>query len=392
MIRAAAARRSVNAIFLLHGIILANWLTRIPAVQHRFGLSMGALGAYLLATSIGALCGMPVAARLVGIYGSARIVRISTLLFCLWLPAPGLLNHAWMLAPALFVFGWNAAMMEVSMNTQAVIVERHMNRPVMTTFHALFSIGGMVGSGMGGGAAALGLSPAAHLSLAALLLVLPCLFAVRALLPDVPAKSSPEPVHWTRHAGALWALGAIAFCILIGEGAMADWTTVYLNGIPGVTAGVAAIGYAVFSICMAIGRLSGDHLRSRFSEITIIRCGASLAAVGLGLGLALGGLAGGLLGFACAGFGFSSIFPILTMRSGQVPGISPQAGIATVTALGYSGFLAGPPIIGFAAQISSLRIGLVLIPLLSAAAALLSGKIPGVGRAQGSILTAEAAG
>ena len=392
MTRVGQARWSVSAIFLVHGIIVANWLTRIPAVEYRFGLSMGALGGYLLCTALGALCGMPVAARLVGRFGSSRIVRVSTLLFCLWLPAPGLVNRAWMLAPALFVFGWAAATMEVSMNTQAVLVERRLGRPVMTSFHALFSIGGMAGAAMGGFAASVGLTPAVHLALATLILLAPCVLSVRILVSDEAREPSAQRLHWTRHAGALWALGVIAFCILIGEGAMADWTAVYLSGIHRVTPGLAAAGYAVFSVCMAIGRLGGDRLRARFDEVTIIRFGAGLASLGLGLGLAVGGLAGGLAGFACAGFGFSSIFPILTMRSGQVPGISPQVGIAAVTALGYSGFLAGPPIIGFAAQLSSLRVGLGLIPLLSAVAVLLSGRLPGGRRVKEPLLAANAPG
>lgn len=392
MIRAARARWSVNAIFLLHGIIVANWLTRIPAVQHRFGLSIGALGAYLLSTALGALCGMPVAARLVSRYGSARIVRTFTFLFCIWLPVPGAITRAWMLAPALFVFGWSAAGMEVSMNTQAVLVERRLGRPVMTTFHALFSIGGMAGSAMGGLAASMGLTPTLHLATASAALLIPCVLAVRILLPDDPQEPPAEIVPWTRHARVLWALGVIAFCILIGEGAMADWTAVYLSGIRGVTPGLAAAGYAVFSVCMAAGRLGGDRLRARFEEVTIIRYGAALACLGLSLGLGLGGLWGGLLGFACAGFGFSSIFPILTMRSGQVPGISPQAGIATITALGYSGFLAGPPLIGLLAQFSSLRVGLGLIPLLSAVAVILSGGLPGGRKQNDPLFAANAAG
>ena len=365
---------SVNAIFMLHGVIVANWLSRIPAVQRKLGLSVGALGASLLCTAAGALCGMPVAARLVGRYGSAAVSRISTLLFCLVLPLPGVVTRGWMLGPALFILGFAAASMEVSMNTQGVMVERRGKRPVMTTFHAMFSLGGMIGAGMGGLAAGLGISPAAHL-----LGVMPVIFvlsavAARNFIADDAREVPAIPAHWTRHVRALWALGTIAFCILIGEGAMADWSAVYLNGLRGVSAAMAAAGYAVFSVCMAAGRLGGDWLRGRLAEVSIVRWGAGLACVGLGCGLFAGNLAGGLAGFACAGFGFSTIFPILTLRAGHVEGVPPQTGIAAVTAMGYTGFLTGPPLIGFLAQAATLRVGLGVVPLLSAVAVILSGK------------------
>ena len=373
MKQARRAFWSVASIFMLHGVIVANWLSRIPAVQRKLGLSVGALGASLLCTAAGALCGMPIAARLVGRYGSAAVSRFSTLLFCLVLPLPGVVTRGWMLAPALFVLGFCAALMEVAMNTQAVMVERRGGRPVMTTFHAMFSLGGMIGAGMGGLAAALGISPAIHL-----LGVMPAVFVLSALaarnfVPDDPREIPLQPVHWTRHVRALWTLGIVAFSILIGEGAMADWSAVYLNGLRGVSPAMATSGYAVFSVCMAAGRLRGDWLRGRLAEVAIVRWGAALACLGLGCGLFAGNFAGGLAGFACAGFGFSTIFPILTLRAGHVPGVPPQTGIAAVTAMGYTGFLTGPPLIGFVAQAASLRVGLGVVPLLSAVAFLLSG-------------------
>lgn len=392
MTQALRARWCVNAIFLLHGVIVANWLARIPAVQQKLGLSIGALGVYLLATTIGALFGMPLAAKLVGLYGSAGVLRVSTVLFCVCLLGPGIVAQAWMLAPALFAFGLAAAGMEVSMNTQAVLVERQLSRPVMTTFHAMFSIGGMVGAGMGGFAASHNLTPALHLALASPLLLIASAFSMRTLLPDPPKEVVKEPVHWTRHLGRLWAIGAIAFCVLVGEGAMADWTAVYLSGIPGVSAGLAAGGYSVFSICMAAGRFGGDWLRARFPEVNIIRYGATLAFFGITIGLITGGLVGALAGFGCAGFGFSSIFPILTSKSGQVRGIPAPVGIAAVTAFGYSGFLAGPPLIGFVSQATSLRVGLGLVPLLSVVAVALSGRLPEQEQVPEPVLTAKVSG
>ncbi len=369
----ARARWRVSAIFLLHGVIVSNWLTRIPAVQQKLGLPAGGLGFALLFTTAGALCSMPVTSRLIGRFHSAAVTRLSSFAFCVVLPLPAVVPKAVLLGPALFVFGWAAATMDVSMNTQAVVVEHALGKPVMTSFHALFSIGGMIGSVMGGVAAALKLSPPVHLVLVLPLLLGSTAYATRHLLPDLAAPAVPGiPIHWTRHLASVWGLGAIAFCVLMGEGAMADWGAVYVGGLPGVSPGFAAAGYAVFSIAMAVGRLLGDHIRTRLPEAVIVRRGAVLASAGLFAGLAHGALPGALAGFACAGLGFSTIFPILTLRAGRVSGVAPQAGIAAVTAIGYSGFLMGPPLIGLLAQLSSLRLGLCLIPLLSAIAAVLT--------------------
>ena len=369
----ALARWRVSAIFLLHGVIVSNWLARIPAVQQKLGLRAGGLGLALLFTTAGALCGMPLTSRLIGRFHSAAVTRLSSFAFCLVLPLPAVVPKAVLLGPALFVFGWAAATMEVSMNTQAVVVEQALGRPVMTSFHALFSIGGMIGSVLGGVAAALRLSPTLHLVLLLPLLVGSTAYATRRLLPDLSARAAPRvPIPWTRHLASLWGLGAIAFCVLMGEGAMADWGAVYVGGLPGVSPGLAAAGYAVFSVAMAAGRLLGDHIRTRLPEPVIVRRGALLASVGLFAGLVRGALPGALAGFACAGLGFSTIFPILTWRAGRVSGVAPQAGIAAVTAIGYSGFLMGPPIIGLLAQLSSLRLGLCVIPLLSVIAAVLT--------------------
>ncbi len=373
MTGAAGARWRVSAIFLLHGIMVANWFARIPAVQEKLGLRVGALGMALLFSTAGALCGMPLTSRLVGRFGSARVTRFSTIVFCLVLPLPACVTKAWMLGPSLFAFGWAAAAMDIAMNTQAVVVEHALGKPVMSSFHALFSLGGMAGSAMGGVAASLRLSPPVHLMAIVPLLIAAAAYATRDLLED-QHESTPAaiPIHWTRHLASLWGVGAIAFCVLMGEGAMADWGAVYVGSLHGVSSGVAAAGYAVFSVAMAAGRLLGDRLRSRFPETVIVRRGAVLASLGLFAGLAQGALPGALVGFACAGLGFSTIFPILTFRGGRVPGIAPQAGIAAVTAMGYAGFLFGPPVIGGLAQLTSLRVGLCVLPLLSAAAALLT--------------------
>jgi hypothetical protein len=270
----------------------------------------------------------------------------------------------------LFIFGLTAGAMDVAMNTQAVDVETAYRRPVMVSFHALFSLGGMISSGMGGIAAAKRIDPLVHLATAGLLLAIAAVFATRHLLADLPGAMLERS-----RAGValkpLLGLAMIALCVLVGEGAMADWTAVYLSRLTGP--GTAAAGYASFSLAMAGGRFAGDWLRGRLGSVALVRWGGVIAAVGLGAGLLSGGVTGALIGFACAGAGFSTIFPIVCSVAGRKAGVNAQAGIATVTAFGYMGFVAGPPVIGFLAQVSSLRMALGFVVLLSLTAALLAG-------------------
>jgi MFS family permease len=367
-----SARVAVAAVFLVHGILISNWLARIPAVQRSLGLSSGVLGLALLGASGGAFVAIlglpPILVR----FGSARVTTWSSFALCAALPLPALATGAPSLAAALVVYGICAGAMDVAMNTQAVDVERGYGRPVMVTFHALFSLGGMIGSAMGGLAAARHVAPLLHLVAIGLCLAVATIFATRRLLPDDPRALAESRVSLAS-LRPLVAFGVIAFCILFGEGAMADWAAVYLTTYTGQ--GAAAAGYAVFSLTMAAGRLAGDWLRGRLGSVNLVRFGSLLAAAGLAGGLAIGGVAATLVGFACAGAGFSTIFPITLSAAGHRAAPASQTGVATVTGIGYVALLAGPPVIGVTAQLVTLRVALGLTAVLSLIAALLAGSV-----------------
>jgi hypothetical protein len=264
-----------------------------------------------------------------------------------------------------------AGAMDVAMNTQAVDVERAYRRPVMVAFHALFSFGGMTGAAMGGLAAAKGFRPLTHLVTVGIALAVATFFATRRLLPDDPEALARTPDFSLAAIRPLVPLGTIAFCILLGEGAMADWGAVYLTEY--TSQGAAATGYAVFSLTMAVGRLAGDWLRLRIGSVNLVRMGGGIAAAGLAAGLAIGGLVPTLLAFACAGAGYSTIFPITLSAAGHK--VASQTGVAAVTGIGYLAFLAGPPAIGLLADAVTLRVALGLTVILSAIAALLAGSV-----------------
>ena len=364
------ARVSVAAVFFIHGVIVANWLARIPAVQRELRLPSGVLGLCLLGASAGAVAAIVGLPRVLIRFGSARVTTWSSFALCAVLPLPGLARGAVSLAAALVVYGACAGAMDVAMNTQAVDVERAYRRPVMVAFHALFSFGGMVGAIMGGLTAARGVAPRVHLLVVAVPLAMATALATRRLLPDDP-EAVAAPAVSLDAIRPLVALGIIAFCILFGEGAMSDWGAVYLTSYTGQ--GAAAAGYAVFSLAMAGGRLAGDWLRGRIGSVRLVRLGGALAGLGLGAGLVLGGVVPTLLGYACAGAGFSTIFPITLSAAGHKLAPRSQTGVAAVTAIGYVAFLAGPPAIGMLADRVTLRVALGLTVVLSLTAAALAG-------------------
>ena len=367
--RLRAARLSVSLIFLIHGIVVANWLSRIPAVQRSLQIEVGVLGLILLAVPTGSVIAIPITSWLIGLFGSAALTRITTLLFCGALALPGLAGSPASLALSLLLYGASAAAMDVSMNTQGVDVERGYGRPVMVGFHALFSFGCIAGSLMGSFAAGRGISPAAHLGAAGAVLGVLAIFGMQRLLPD-----EILPPAFNRSARALWLpllpLALIGACVLVAEGATGDWSALYLSKL--TPPAFAPIGYAVFSLMMALGRMCGDWFHHHLGAVRTVRLGTSIATLGLAAALAIGGLRPALVGFACAGLGLSAIFPIVCSVAGRKAGTRPEAGIAAVTTTGYAALLAGPPAIGFLAHLFSLRIALGLIALLSGIAALLA--------------------
>jgi len=359
------ARRAVLAMFFANGALLANWLARIPQIQASLTLSEGELGLALMGMAVGVLIALTMVGGLIGRFGSRTVTTASGVLLCLLLPFLALMPNAIALWVSLFLYGGVMSLMDVAMNAQGVDVERALGRSVMSSFHAAFSIGGFAGAAIGASMAFLGIGPALHFLIAAAGFLLLILLAASALLPGSPA-AEPDlggPV-FRLPARVLWPLGAVAFCSSVGEGAMADWSAVYLKSIVGSTDGVAALGFAAFSITMTGGRLLGDNLAMRFGGANLVRAGGICAAGGLLLAILLPQAAPVLLGFAAVGAGLSIVVPLTFSTAGNVPGLPSGVGIAGVATIGYAGFLAGPPAIGLLAEATSLRVAMLLVLLL----------------------------
>ncbi|WP_437954122.1 MFS transporter [Sorangium sp. So ce296] len=362
----ARARRAVSVMFVANGIAFASWAARVPAVRERLALRDSALGLALLGVAVGAMLAFRAAGPLIARFGSRRVTRVSAVLLCAALPLPALAPSFAALVAALLALGASNGLMDVAMNAQAVEVERRHRRPILASFHGMFSLGGLVGASLGALAADRAVSPAAHLIAVAAVLAAAVTAAGAALSADArleaPATAAGAPAE--RRSTRLLLLGLIAFCSSIGEGAMANWSAVYLRDELHTTAAVAATGYAVFSLAMLLGRFSGDGLTQRFGAARLVRSAALLVAAGLGAALIVNVPIAMLLGFGCVGAGLSVVVPLVFRAGASAPGVAPGRAISTLATMSYGGFLVGPPAIGLVADLFTLRGGLVLVVAL----------------------------
>jgi MFS family permease len=367
------------------GGAFASWVARIPAIQQRLAMNEAVLGVVLLGIALGALVGMPLTGGLAARFGSRQVTRGATLAYCAALLVPALMpNPVWLML-ALILFGASGGIMNIAMNMQAVAVEHRYGRPIMSSFHASYSLGGMTGAYLSGRLAALDISPQLHLVGAAIILGIIGMSATHWLLPssidrlgqeDNFAVKAPKFSLPTR---AVLGLGALATCVMLGEGSMADWGTVYLRRVLGASEATAANGYAAFSLMMTAGRLTGDWVNQRLGAVTLTRCGGAMSATGLGAALLLADPTIALIGFGCVGAGLAALVPIVYSAS-ERQGLAPGVGLASVNTMGYLGFLSGPPMIGLVSEMTSLRFGLGLVVVANVMIILLARAVNSTGR------------
>jgi MFS family permease len=359
----SGARLAVSFAFVAHGAIFGTWVSRIPAVKGDLGLGEAELGVALGAAALGTLLALPVAGITVARVGSRPGTAWGVPVFALTLPFLALAPNLPTLVVVLFLFGAAAAMLDVAMNAHSLAVEGTYGRPILSSFHAGWSFGGLLGAAIGALAAAAGVDPLVHFLVVALAIGVPCAFLERLLL-SAEVDRPEVPPTFVRPPRRLLALAVLGFCGLFAEGAAADWGTVFLDESVGSGAGVAALAFACFSVAMAVTRLAGDALTVRWGPVTVTRAGGVLAALGIGGAVAFASVPAALVGFALMGAGLATVVPIVFRAAGSVPGIPAGAGIAGITTVGYAGFLIGPPLIGFVAEGTSLRAALVIVVAL----------------------------
>jgi MFS family permease len=366
-------RVALSTFFAVHGFIFASWAVRIPAIKQQTGASAAALGLALLGLSAGAVATMVMAGALCRRFGSRQLTAVSCPLLSLTLLLPPLAHSATALGLALLVFGAAYGGVNVAMNAVAVDLVAELRRPVMPGFHAAWSFGGLAGAGLGG-LLAPHLSPARHLALIAVAGLLITLVAGRMLLAGTLAVTKAGTgARSSALRGALrtvrlvGVLSLIALCAAYDEGAIGDWGALHLKQDVAASAGLAAAGYAAFALAEAIGRLSGIALLERFGRTRVLVAGGLTACAGMLLAALAPDLWLAIAGFAATGLGMANMFPAAMARAGMLAGSS---GVALASTLGYTGFLLGPPAIGFLASQFSLRAGLTTLSFLALVATL----------------------
>jgi MFS family permease len=366
-------------VFFAHGFLFASWTAHIPQLQEHLGLSDGRLGLALLGAPIGSVLAMVVAARLLPIVGSKRMVRLALVGYCVSGPFIGLTGSLGTFFVAFLLWGFFQGTLDVSMNTQAITVERFSGRVLMPGFHGSWSTGALVGAVTGAVAVGLGLSLSEQL----LALAVPCLLVVgwltTALIADQQAGDDPEPSEGRPDRrggvlqGALLVLGGIAFADMLCEGAAADWAAVYLRNSLHAVPLVAGLGYAAYALAMLSVRLSGNRIFTRFAAHRVLPLLAAMASLGFAASLVIARPVSVLVGFALLGAGLGSVVPMILRAAGAVDNVDTGKAVATVAGCGWAGYVVGPVVIGEIASTTTLHIALFLIPVLAGTVAVATG-------------------
>lgn len=367
--------RAVSAMFILNGALFGIWASRIPAVAEIHDLSPGRLGALLLLLAGGAIVAFPLAGRLADQLGAYRVTWGISYAYVAALILIGIAPNYWSLAVSLFLFGATHGAMDVTMNTWASEVERRLERPMMSSFHAMFSLGAGLGAGTGVLAASYALGLIAHFVTVLPVITLLTLYMAKiGWVSDTSQSTDAAPV-FIFPKGPLLAVGFVAFCSSLGEGAMADWSAIFLVLTAEATEAQAALGYSVFSVAMVVMRLLGDRATHLFGPQRTAQTAGVIATTGVLCAVLMGTYFWALFGFALMGVGYAVIMPLAFARAANDPILAPGTAIASVSTLGYGGLLLGPPVIGFLSELTSLRVAFFLLAILAGLMVLCSGAL-----------------
>jgi predicted MFS family arabinose efflux permease len=342
------SRIAVSLIFFINGFIFANWVARSPELQLIYRLNNSDFGNLLLSMALGALVAMPFSGGLIARLGSRKITIGATFTFCILVIAIPFMPFFTILSLLFVLIGISTGMMDVAMNAQAVLVEEDLKKPIMSSFHAAYSVGNVVGAASGALFAKLMIPLAFHVFAVCCVGILVASWSVQHLIVEtVNTVKKSNTSTFQLPNKYLLALGLIAFCCMFGEGAMSDWTTIYLHKNIGLDKASAPLGYLCFTIAMTIGRLFGDYFRQRFGDTNILIFNSLLTVIGFLIVLLNVNLVVICVGFLWVGLGLSIIVPIAYSRGGSAPDLPPGVGLAMITTIGYGAFLMSPPLIGY---------------------------------------------
>jgi len=353
---------ATRAAFLVTGLSMSSWAPLVPFAKARVGVDDGTLGLLLLCLGFGSIVTMPLTGMVTSRWGCRLVIATATLLLAVVIPVLALAGSVPLLAAAIAGFGAGVGALSVSINVQAVMVENDSGRHMMSGFHGLFSVGGIVGAGSVSLLIGAGLEPFIVTLVVSALLILLLVAAWSGLLP-YGNRDAEQPPLLVLPRGFVIFLGALCFLVFLAEGAMLDWSAVFLISVHGLDPARAGFGYSAFALAMTAGRLSGDWLVKNFGGTRIIMSGGLLAAMGLVLAVLAPAAWFAFGGFLLIGLGISNLVPIFFTSAGRQTIMPPSFAIASITAIGYAGILLGPAGIGFVAEHFSLEVSFVLMAI-----------------------------
>lgn len=363
---------ATRAAFFVAGMSVAAWAPLVPYAKARLGVDDAKLGFLLLCLGIGSIGCMPLCQRLVARFGCRRMIGAGVAMIAVALPLLTLMSTMGTMAAALLMFGAGMGIVDVTMNIHAMLVERDTRRRLMSGFHGLFSVGGIAGSLAGGALLSLGAPPiAVSLAVSAMVVALIAFYGQR-LRADAGGDSG---AHFVLPQGIVVLMGAIALCVFLVEGAMLDWSALFLTTVKQYEQVRAGFGYTVFAIAMTSGRLLGDGLAHRLGAQAMIVAGGILGALGLGIAIVVPSGVGAIVGFGLTGIGCANIVPLLFAVASRQRAMEPSAAITALTTLGYGGNLAGPAAVGFFAHALGLAASFALLAALLLAAGIAGLKV-----------------
>ncbi|MGV1836830.1 MFS transporter [Rhizobium rhizogenes] len=356
-------RAAVSLLFLMNGFSVGCWAPKIPEFAERLQLSKFELGLMILVFGIGSLVMMPIAGAQIAGRGSKIVVKAFAVLLVPMLLAMTLVESVWTAAIAIFLFGGFIGAMDVAMNANAVSVEKSMRRAIMSSCHAFWSLGGLLGAAIGGFLIS-HLGYLGHAEVVTVLSILILAVAWPMILGDQPHPDEAKPKARLPMVPLPWLLGLMALFSMMPEGAVLDWSALYLSQEKAASVTLSGFGFAAFSLTMAAMRFAGDFVRDQLGAVKTLRVCTVFAIVGMVIAALAPNAELAIVGFALCGIGISNMVPIAFSAAGNIPGLQPGIGISVVTTLGYSGMLVAPSAIGFAAEHVGFSPVLLALPVL----------------------------
>ena len=359
----------VGVMFFLAGLCFASWASRIVTVQQSMGLTDAALGAVLFSLPVGLMCSLPFSGWIITIIGSRRLLIISLIFYGLSLVGLSLAHNVFQLIAILVLFGFSSNSVNISVNTQAVATEILYKKPIMASFHGLWSLAGFTGAGIGTFMIGKGISPFHHFILIAIIVIITIAFVTRYLNDDKVASSGPV---FVMPDSSLITLGIIAMCSMICEGAMFDWSVIYFKKVVMAPTALMGAGFTAFMCTMAGGRFIADWFAKKYGLKRILQVSGSLTVTGLLIAVIFPYFYTAMSGFLLVGAGVSSVVPMVYSAAGKSKTMLPGVALAAVSTIGFIGFLFGPPIIGFIAGLATLRASFIFIAFMGTCVIVLS--------------------